>query len=126
MIQGTDHPPEPVDHPILHRAFLESSTPRARWAAEFAIPRSDPRYLDATEEDVLRDLLVLQYTRGRARMAGNRAAAALAYAEAHADSLREQQEALREWLKNATNPTLAETRPAPRGRISTIRGGRPR
>ena len=127
MIRAETHPPEASDHPILHRWFAESQTPRARWAAEYTVSRSDARYLDATDEDVLHDLAVLQYTRGRARLAADRDAASRAYAEANVESLREGAAALARQLAGATNPGLVEQQPDPeQGRITTIRRGQPR
>lgn len=40
---------------------------RAAWAEHFNLPRTDPRYLDASDDDVVFDLLVLQYRAGERR-----------------------------------------------------------
>lgn len=45
----------------MARAYLTSSSLRGAWRARFNIPRTDPRYLDATEEDLVDDLLNLQF-----------------------------------------------------------------
>lgn len=42
---------------------------RALWAEHYEMPRTDPRYLDATEDDIYRDLLVFLYRSGERRRA---------------------------------------------------------
>jgi hypothetical protein len=52
---------------LLQRAYLHARSLRAAWAERFGLSRSDPRYLDATEDDVVFDLLVAQYRAGDRR-----------------------------------------------------------
>lgn len=49
---------------------------RGRWRQRFNIPRSDPRYREATDEDILSDLLVGMYLDGASRRAADPEAAA--------------------------------------------------
>lgn len=46
---------------MLLRTAAEAKTLRAIWAERYNLPRNDPRYQDATDEDVIRDLLVAMY-----------------------------------------------------------------
>ncbi len=66
---SNDAPPERDDHPYLHRAYVESRSVRARWRQLFNLPRTDPRYLAATEDDMVADLLEAVYAEGDRRRA---------------------------------------------------------
>ena len=60
--------PERHDHPVLHRAAADARSHRAVWRARFGVPITDPRYLTATDADILHDLLVIAYQNAGERM----------------------------------------------------------
>ena len=79
-------PPERDAHPILHRAFRASRGVVTQWRVNHGMPITDPRYLDATEEDVLVDLLESMYVRGDAGLTAQERAIRAAQRDPAADA----------------------------------------
>ncbi len=53
--------PELDEHPVLHAAYAAVGDPIEQWRCFYRMPPTDPRYLDATEEQIFHDLLVQRY-----------------------------------------------------------------
>lgn len=110
--------PERDDHPVLHRAAADARSHRAVWRARYGIPITDPRYLNATDADILHDLLVLSYQHAQERMRDPQTA--LAHVAATSPETLEAQEA--EALEaaqpggalNASLWAMLKRRPAPK------------
>lgn len=62
---------------MLHLAWIEASQAFTEWRLHYGMPPNDPRVLEATEEEVLRDLLVLRSRSMLAQEARNPTAAAV-------------------------------------------------
>jgi hypothetical protein len=64
-----DAAPEPGDHRILHRAHEHAHSIEGEWRMRYGLPLTDPRWLDATEEEIVEDLLGCMYWDARVRRA---------------------------------------------------------
>lgn len=58
---GHSQAPEREHHTILHRAYRRSRTLETMWRMRYDLPATDPRYLEATEYEMLDDLLTCMY-----------------------------------------------------------------
>lgn len=59
--EGSPEDAEARQHPIAEAAMGEAVLHLTGWRLYYQLPPTDPRWLDATEEEILRDLLVLRY-----------------------------------------------------------------
>lgn len=84
----------------MHRAWAYANSARARWAQLYNLPRTDPRYLDATDEDVLLDLVDRMFAAGMVRRADPRNRVAEEAAR-DVDKLADEQAQLRAMLERA-------------------------
>lgn len=55
----------PADPPAVRRAWEDSTSAMTMWRLFYRMPPNDPRVQDVTEEEVLHDLLVLEFVKWR-------------------------------------------------------------
>jgi hypothetical protein len=61
--------PGPTAHALLHRAFVEARRPATAYRIRYNLPRTDPRFLDTTEDEIIFDLLTCTYFEHEVRKA---------------------------------------------------------
>lgn len=90
-------PPRLGDKSLLVRQARELyAEPRAVWRALYNLPINDPRALEATEEEVLQDLLIRHYQRQEAEIANDPTGAKRADMQ-DPDALARMAKRQREW-----------------------------
>lgn len=60
-MERRDSAPERTDHPVLQRAYEHATSVQGAWRMRFNIPMTDPRWLEATEEQIVEDMLACMY-----------------------------------------------------------------
>lgn len=58
---GQFEPPERDAPAVLHRAYARARSIGTAWRLRFSIPATDPRYLEATEDEIIEDMLTCAY-----------------------------------------------------------------
>lgn len=95
-----DLSPERNAHPFVIRAYRIACSVRGLWLEHFGLPSTDPRYQEATEDDLMRDMLVAMYRAGATRRAHDPDSALLEQVE----KSRGEFEAINDRLERALEP----------------------
>jgi hypothetical protein len=117
-MSGRRDAPERDAHPVLHRAWAEARSVALAWRQHYLLPPNDPRFLDATEEEMVEDLLAIGY-----REVQRRAPAEAAEKENASDDNLESLKQLRTELEEGRLGDLLRRSlvpPAPPKRITSI------
>lgn len=125
MRAGRDAAPERDDHPALREAWAAIHSPEGQWRMRYGLALTDPRWLDADEETIARDLLQCLYWDAAVRRSDPKQRLAEEMAE-HAEAFDEADAKIREAMgpDGAIGRLIAFVKPeAPK--ITEIRmGGR--
>ena len=114
----------------MESARRQFDEPRALWRHLYGMPINDPRALEATDDEVLEDLLIRFFQRRASDAAADPAIAAQQYAEEHPEEAIRVIHEHDAWLKSAdTQARLRKlwgqegepTAPIPATRAGTLR-----
>lgn len=94
-MERQDSAPERTDHSILHRAYADASSLPERWRQRYGLPLTDPRWLKATEEDIIDDMLRCMFFDAKVRRATNPTGEIAAAMETDASGFAEVDEKIR-------------------------------